>query len=163
MKRNRHTEEQIISILKANERGVSIAELARQNGVTEQTLYRWKAKYSGMEVSESKRLRELEAENARLKKLLAESALDNAALKEIVSGKWWRPKRSGGRYSIWWRAAGSASEAPADCWAWHGQWLGIRPYRVTMRRFGHACKPWRRAIPAMATYCCMPCCVRRGW
>jgi len=65
-----------------------VAELARQNGVTEQTIYRWKAKYGGMEVSEAKRLRELEAENARLKKLLAESALDNAALKEIVSGKW---------------------------------------------------------------------------
>lgn len=65
-----------------------MAELARQNGVTEQTIYRWKAKYGGMEVSEAKRLRELEAENARLKKLLAESALDNAALKEIVSGKW---------------------------------------------------------------------------
>ncbi len=86
MKRNRHTEEQIISILKASERGVSIAELARQSGVAEQTIYRWKAKYSGMEVSEAKRLSELEAENARLKKLLAESALDNAALKEIVSG-----------------------------------------------------------------------------
>ena len=56
--------------------------------MTERILYRWKAKYSGMEVSEAKRLRELEAENARLKKLLAESALDNAALKEIVSGKW---------------------------------------------------------------------------
>ncbi len=88
MKRNRHTEEQIISILKANEHGVSVAELARQNVVTEQILYRWKAKYSGMDVSEAKRLRELEAENARLKKLLPESALDNAALKEIVSGKW---------------------------------------------------------------------------
>lgn len=87
MKRNRHTKEQIVCILKANERGLSIAELAHQNGVTEQTLYRWKAKYSGMEVSEAKRLRELETENARLKKL-AESALDNAALKEIVSGKW---------------------------------------------------------------------------
>jgi len=88
MKRNRHTEEQVITILKAHERGVSVAELSRQNGVTEQTIYRWKAKYAGMEVSEAKRLRELEAENARLKKLLAESDLDNAALKEIVSGKW---------------------------------------------------------------------------
>ena len=87
MKRTRHTEEQIITILKAHERGVSVAELARQNGVTEQTIYRWKAKYGGMEVSEAKRLRELETENARLKKLLAESALDNAALTEIVSGK----------------------------------------------------------------------------
>lgn len=88
MKRNRHTEEQVITILKAHERGVSVAELVRQNGVTEQTIYRWKAKYGGMKVSEAKRLRELEAENARLKKLLAESALDNAALKKIVSGKW---------------------------------------------------------------------------
>ena len=86
MKRNRHTEEQIISILKANERGVSIAELARQNGVTERILYRWKAKYSGMEVSEAKRLRELEAENARLKKLVANQALDIDMLKEISSG-----------------------------------------------------------------------------
>lgn len=56
--------------------------------MTEQSIYRWKAKYSGMEFSEAKRLRELDTENARLKKLLAESALDNAALKEIVSGKW---------------------------------------------------------------------------
>tara|TARA_B100000678_G_scaffold223574_2_gene191192 strand:+ start:816 stop:1082 length:267 start_codon:yes stop_codon:yes gene_type:complete len=88
MKRNRHTEQQIITILKAHERGVSVAELARQNGVTKQTIYRWKANYGSMEVSEAKRLRELEAENVRLKKLLAESALDNAALKEIVSGKW---------------------------------------------------------------------------
>ena len=87
MKRTRHTEEQIITILKAHERGVSVAELARQNGVTEQTIYRWKAKYGGMEISEAKHLRELETENARLKKLLAESALDNAALTEIVSGK----------------------------------------------------------------------------
>jgi len=88
MKRNRHTEEQVITILKPHERGVSVAELARQNGVTEQTIYRWKTEYGGMEVSEAKRLRELVAENARLKKLLAESALDNAALKEIVSRKW---------------------------------------------------------------------------
>jgi putative transposase len=97
MKRNRHTEEQIIGILKANERGLLIADLARQNLECEQTNYLWKAKYRGMEVSEAKRLRELEAESARLKKLLAESALDNAALKEIVSGEWRRPKRSGVR------------------------------------------------------------------
>ncbi len=95
MKRNRHTEEQVITILKAHERGMSVAELTRQNGVTEQTIYRWKVKYGGMEVSEAKHFRELEAENAPLKKLLAESALDNAALKEIVSGKWWTPRFPG--------------------------------------------------------------------
>lgn len=76
---------------------MSVAALARQDGVTAQTIYRWKVKYGGMEVSEAKRFRELEAESARLKNLLAKSALDNGALKKIVSGKWWRPKRSGGR------------------------------------------------------------------
>ncbi|BCB07218.1 hypothetical protein HHSLTHF2_11080 [Vreelandella venusta] len=71
MKRNRRNEEQIISILKANERGVSVAERAWQNGVAEQLFYRWKAKYSGMEVLEANRLRELETEKTRMKKLLA--------------------------------------------------------------------------------------------
>ena len=88
MKRKRFTEEQIIKILKEHEAGVRIPDLARQHGVCENTLYRWKSKYGGMEVSEAKRLRELEAENARLKKLLADTMLDNAALKEIASKKW---------------------------------------------------------------------------
>lgn len=88
MKRKRFTEEQIIKILKEHEAGVRVPDLARQHGVCENTLYRWKSKYGGMEVSEAKRLRELEAENARLKKLLADTMLDNAALKEIASKKW---------------------------------------------------------------------------
>ena len=88
MKRKRFTEEQIIKILKEHEAGVRVPDLARQHGVCENTLYRWKSKYGGMEVSDAKRLRELEAENARLKKLLADTMLDNAALKEIASKKW---------------------------------------------------------------------------
>ncbi len=88
MKRKRYTEEQIISILKEYEAGAAMADLSRRHGVTENTLYRWKAKFGGMEVSEAKRLRELEAENARLKRLLAEAELDKAALKEIASKKW---------------------------------------------------------------------------
>lgn len=88
MKRKRFTEEQIIKILKEHEAGVRVPDIARQHGVCENTLYRWKSKYGGMEVSEAKRLRELEAENARLKKLLADTMLDNAALKEIASKKW---------------------------------------------------------------------------
>lgn len=88
MKRKRYTEEQIISILKEHEAGASVPDLARRHGVVENTIYRWKAKFGGMEVSEAKRLRELEAENLKLKRLLGEAELDKAALKELVSGKW---------------------------------------------------------------------------
>jgi putative transposase len=88
MKRKRYTEEQIISILKEHEAGASATELSRRHGVVENTIYRWKSKFGGMEVSEAKRLRELEAENAKLKRLLGEAELDKAALKELVAGKW---------------------------------------------------------------------------
>ena len=88
MKKKRYSEEQIIGILKQHESGMSVKDLVRQAGISEQTFYRWKSKYGGMDVSDAKRLRELESENGKLKKLLAEAALDNAALKEVVSKKW---------------------------------------------------------------------------
>ena len=88
MKRKRFSEEQIISVLKEHEAGTPVTELSRRYGVVENTIYRWKSKYGGMEVSEAKRLRELEAENSKLKRLLGEAMLDNAGLKEIVRGKW---------------------------------------------------------------------------
>ena len=88
MKRNRYSEEKIISILKEHDAGASVPDLSRRHGIVENTSYRWKSKYGGMEVSEAKRLRVLESENAKLKKLLAEAELDKAALKEIVEGKW---------------------------------------------------------------------------
>ena len=88
MKRKRYSEEKIISILKEQEAGATAQDLSRRHGVATNTIYRWKAKYGGMEVSEAKRLRELEAENRKLKHLLAEAELEKAALKEIVEGKW---------------------------------------------------------------------------
>ena len=88
MKRKRYTEEQIISILKQHEAGRTMVDLAREHGIAENTLYRWRSKFGGMEVSEAKRLRELETENARLKRLLAEAELDKAAMKEVIEGKW---------------------------------------------------------------------------
>jgi putative transposase len=88
MKRKRYTEEKIISILKEHEAGASVPDLSRRYGIAENTIYRWKSKFGGMEVSEAKRLRELQDENRRLKHLLAEAELDKAALKEIVEGKW---------------------------------------------------------------------------
>ena len=88
MKRKRYTEEQIIGFLKAHEQGVKLPELIRKHGFSEQSFYRWKSKFGGMQVSDAKRLRELETENARLRKLLAEAELDKAMLKDVLGRKW---------------------------------------------------------------------------
>lgn len=85
--KKRFTEEQIIGFLREAEAGLAVKELCRRHGFSEASYYQWRSKFGGMSVSEAKRLRELEAENARLKKLLAEAMLDNAALKDIASGK----------------------------------------------------------------------------
>ena len=88
MKRNRFSEEQIIGILREHEAGAKAGDLARKHGISEATLYNWKAKFGGMDVSDAKRLRALEEENNKLKRLLAETMLDNMALKELLSKKW---------------------------------------------------------------------------
>ncbi len=87
MKR-RFTEEQIIGVLREQEAGGTVKEITRRHGISEQSFYRWKAKYGGLEVSEARRLKALEAENAKLKRLLAEAHLDNAALKDVLGRKW---------------------------------------------------------------------------
>ena len=86
--RARFTEEQIIAVLKENEAGTKTADLARKHGISEATIYNWKAKFGGMDVSEARRLKALEEENAKLKKLLAEQMLDGAAMRELLSKKW---------------------------------------------------------------------------
>jgi putative transposase len=88
MKRSRFSDEQIIGILKEQESGAVTADVCRRHGISEATLYKWKAKFGGLEVSEAKRLRTLEEENGKLKKLLAEAMLDIAVLKDISSKKW---------------------------------------------------------------------------
>jgi putative transposase len=88
MKRSRFSEEQIIGILKEQESGMPTADVCRRHGVSGATFYKWKAKYGGLEVSDARRLRQLEDENTKLKRLLADAMLDNAMLKEINSKKW---------------------------------------------------------------------------
>ena len=88
MKKKRFTEERIIAVLKEHEAGMKAGDLARKHGISEGTLYNCKAKFGGMDVSEAKRLRALEEENGKLKRLLADSMLDNSALKDLLSKKW---------------------------------------------------------------------------
>ena len=88
MKRSRFTEEQIIGILREQEAGVATAEVCRRHGVSSATFYKWKAKYGGLEVSEARRLKALEDENAKLKRMLADAMLDNVALKDLLGKKW---------------------------------------------------------------------------
>jgi len=86
--KKRFTEEQIIGFLKEADAGLPVVELCRKHGFSDASYYKWKAKYGGMEVSEAKRLKALEDENGKLKRLLADALLDNAALKDVVSRKW---------------------------------------------------------------------------
>ena len=88
MKRSRVTDEQVIAILREQEAGGTTADVCRRHGISTATFYAWKAKYGGMEVSEARRLKALEDENTRLKRLLADAMLDNVALKDLLAKKW---------------------------------------------------------------------------
>jgi len=88
MRKSRFSEEQIIGILRQRQAGVSVGDLCRRHGISEQTYHRWKKKYGGMDVDEARRLKHLEDENRRLKRLVADLTLDNQMLKDVVSKKW---------------------------------------------------------------------------
>jgi putative transposase len=88
MRKSRFSEEQVIAILREQEAGVATAEVCRKHGVSSTTFYKWKAKFGGMDVSDARRLKALEDENAKLKRMLADAMLDNVALKDLLGRKW---------------------------------------------------------------------------
>jgi putative transposase len=88
MRGPRYTEEQIVTLLKEHEKGGGTEDLCRRHGISQQTFYRWKAKYGGLELGDAQKLKALEDENRRLKRLVADLALDNAALKDVLSKNW---------------------------------------------------------------------------
>jgi putative transposase len=88
MRKSRFSEEQIIGILKRVERGQALADICREEGISDATYYRWKAQYGGLEVSQLRRLRQLEEENRKLKQVVADLTLDNRALKDIATKNW---------------------------------------------------------------------------
>ncbi len=88
MRKSRYSEEKIIRVLQQVESGQKVKDVIREHGISEQTYYRWKSKYGGMSVSDAKRLKQLETENRKLKKLVADLSLDNQALKEVLGRKW---------------------------------------------------------------------------
>ena len=88
MKKSKFSESQIVAILKEGEAGIAVAELVRKHGISAATYYNWKSKYAGVEVSDLKRMKELETENAKLKRMYAELALENSAIKDVLNRKW---------------------------------------------------------------------------
>ncbi len=88
MRKSRFSESQILGLLKSQDQGKSVVELCREQGISQATFYKWKSKYSGMEASDIKRIKELEAENAKLKRMYAERSMEIEALKDVLSKKW---------------------------------------------------------------------------
>lgn len=135
MRKSRFTEDQISAILAEQERGMSTAEVCRRPGVSSATFYKWKARYGGLDVSDARRLKTLESENARLRKLLAEAMLDNAVLKDLL-GKPRRRRTSGGMLRFGrWPVTASLSAVPA---AW--------PASIRRRCVASACPTIRRSV-----------------
>jgi putative transposase len=113
MRKSRFTDEQVIGFIKQADAGMSVADLCRREGFSSATFYKWRAKFGGMEASDAKRLRDLEAENNRLKKLLAEAVLDNEALKVAFGVKRCAHRRSDARWARCWKRPRSVNGAHA--------------------------------------------------
>ena len=139
MKKSRYTEEQIVGVLKECEAGLDTAELCRKHGISQQTFYRWKAKYGGLEVSDAQRLRQLEEENRKLKQLVAEQALDIVGIKAVLAKKWQAHRRNGKWCGCFERRRSARNGVPVGGWRLCGRWCGIGRGRAGLRPPTRSC------------------------
>ena len=146
MKRSRFTEEQIIAILREQEAGSKTADVCRKHGVSSATFYKWKATYGGMDVSQARKLKVLEDENARLKRLLADAMLDNAVLKEAASKNWGGLPLVGGLSRMFGSSSISASVGPVPSLVWIDRRCAMRIGVVMMATFGRVFARSRRNV-----------------
>src|SRR5690349_5606312 len=114
MKKSRFSEQQIISVLKQADAGIKVQDICRQHGISAATYYKWKSKYGGMEASDIKRLREVETENSKLKRMFADLALENRALKDLIEKKLWRRMSGEPRRRTLWNVMVWPSPAPVS-------------------------------------------------
>ena len=112
----RFTENQIVSAIKKQEAGIAVKEICRELGISDATFYNWKAKYGGMEASDVKRMKELEAENAQLKSMYAETSMENRALKNLIEKKLWRLRRNGKQLNILLKKSNSVTARRVNWW-----------------------------------------------
>src|SRR5690606_7599714 len=141
--KSRFTESQIVAVLKEGEAGIPVVELCRKHGISSATYYQWKSKYSGVQVSELQRLRELEAENAKLKRMYADLALENSAIKDVLNRKSCRRQPGARSSSSWWNRS-SRSHVPVRLLAYRGR----RTTRGQLRQSNAMPRSLMRSMPS---------------
>ena len=136
MKRKRFSVEQIVAVLKQAEMGAPVADLIRHLGIAEQTFYRWKRRYAGLESEQVREFRQLQDENAKLKRLVADLSLDKVMLQDVLAKKWYGPRSGESSCAIWTRRIRSVSGEPAAQSAVRGPRIGIRAIAIHASSFG---------------------------
>ena len=150
MKRKRFSVEQIVAVLKQAELGTPVADLIRHLGIAEQTFYRWKQRYAGLESEQVRQFKQLQDENSKLKRLVADLSLDKVMRQDVLSKKFYGLRRSEWSWAIWARRTRSVSDAPAGLSAVRGPAIDIAIIAIRAPPSGNGCGRWLRRESGMA-------------